>query len=312
MARSAGNAAADRRLRRPCLLAAAAAGGCLAVSAMLTRLAAASSRAFLAGTPALRSHTVSRPRGIARQAYSFGVVESDDHVGLVVENVDAGVQVKTTGGEQLKGHWNTVLGDADVPASGRSYWEVKIVEKPTDAWEYIGVVEKDADVTVPLTRNRKGKGYFIGSTWGESMVYKYMEVDTKKYQAEELNMLKNIRNPETAKLIPEKDWDEAFAEMNPKMWNCDGIHIGSDPDYFPPLKPGMVVGVDVDMDKGSVSLWSNGKYLGPICDHASGKPLDLKGKKLVPAVSVFGREAAAETEATVMELRTGLEPPSLP
>ena len=267
----------------------------------------------------VRSLSVSRAPGLARQAFSFDITQSDDHDGLVVEEVDSGTQVKTTGGEFNVGHWNTVLGDQELPASGRHYWEVKIVDKPTDAWEYIGVAEKTSDVSVPLSRNRKGKGWFMGSTWSESMLYKWMDVDTKKYQAEARITLQNMAKADPPKGKPpvypmatEEVWNKFWDEASKEMWNTDGITVGSDPDYFPPLKPGMVVGVDVDMDKGSMSFWANGRYLGPMRDHATNRPVDLKGKKLVPALSVFGMERGDETASTVMEIRGGLEPPPLP
>jgi len=67
-------------------------------------------------------------------------------------------------------------------------------------------------------------------------------------------------------------------------------------DELPFFRPGLVVGVDVDMDRGTLSFWADGQFLG-LAAHG------LKGKELFPAFSV--------ESTTVMQLRTGLAPPDL-
>eukprot|EP00929_Paragymnodinium_shiwhaense_P047322 TRINITY_DN239_c0_g2_i1.p1 TRINITY_DN239_c0_g2~~TRINITY_DN239_c0_g2_i1.p1 ORF type:complete len:334 (+),score=71.50 TRINITY_DN239_c0_g2_i1:73-1074(+) len=273
---------------------------------------------------------------VARKAgFAFGVETSEDHQGLVVEEAEEGVRVSTHG-SYGRGNWNTVLGDQEIPATGKSYWEVKIVRKPNDAWEYIGVAEADSDVAVPLTRNKKGAGWFLGATMTESMMYKYQEIDTKKNQEEAYKSAKRrlkgtvrIAQEEPMKLksqtgfwherlegpkqpyppVPDKDVEEEIVRQSKLAWDCPGTHVGSDPNMMPPLKQGTTVGVEVDMDAGSLSFYSDGKKYGPVRDY-TGKPLDLKGKKLRPAVSVYGRVMGPVKEFGVMELRSGLAPPS--
>eukprot|EP00439_Symbiodinium_sp_Y106_P052724 s5370_g7.t1 len=113
---------------------------------------------------------------VARKAgYTFGLSSSEDHKGLLTAQKDNAYRVSTEG-SFLSGHYNTVLGDQEIPQSGRSYWEVKIVTKPSDAWEFIGVAEPTADVTMPLHKNKKGKGWFWGGDWSESFIYTFMEM----------------------------------------------------------------------------------------------------------------------------------------
>ncbi|CAE7284975.1 mfeA [Symbiodinium sp. CCMP2456] len=107
--------------------------------------------------------------------YTFGLSSSEDHKGLLTAQKDNAYRVSTEG-SFLSGHYNTVLGDQEIPSSGRSYWEVKIVTKPSDAWEFIGVAEPTADVTMPLHKNKKGKGWFWGGDWSESFIYTFMEM----------------------------------------------------------------------------------------------------------------------------------------
>jgi len=72
-----------------------------------------------------------------------------------------------------------------------------------------------------------------------------------------------------------------------------------------------VIGIDVDMNDGSLAFWGNGKFLGVVKDN-EGKPVNLKGKKVVPAMSVFGRDIGNFKENTIMEIRTGLDAPARP
>eukprot|EP00434_Breviolum_minutum_P012002 symbB.v1.2.010584.t2/scaffold686.1/size316167/3 len=126
-----------------------------------------------------RPETTSSPR-VQRQAggYTFGINKADDHKGLLTAEKDNAYRISTDGSFDRGhfGHYNTVLGDQEIPQSGRSYWEVKIVKKPSDAFEFIGVAEPSTDVTVPLHKNRKGKGWFWGGDHEESFVYTFMEM----------------------------------------------------------------------------------------------------------------------------------------
>eukprot|EP00929_Paragymnodinium_shiwhaense_P047320 TRINITY_DN239_c0_g1_i1.p1 TRINITY_DN239_c0_g1~~TRINITY_DN239_c0_g1_i1.p1 ORF type:complete len:355 (+),score=74.79 TRINITY_DN239_c0_g1_i1:64-1065(+) len=281
--------------------------------------------------------TASNRGNVVRHAggFTFDIETSEDHQGLVVQKTEDGTRVSTHGGYG-RGWWNTVLGDADIPGTGKSYWEVKIVRKPNDAWEYIGVAESSSDVTVPLTRNKKGAGYFAGATMTESMMYRYMTIDTQKFQDEAYKSAKRrlkgtvrIAQEEPMKLksqtgfwherlegpkqpyppVPEKDVEEEVVRQSKLSWGVPGTHVGIEPNMLPPFKQGTTVGVEVDMDEGSLSFYSDGKKYGPVRDY-TGKPLDLKGKKLRPAVSVFGRVMGPVKEFGVMELRSGLAPPS--
>mmetsp|Transcript_4151 Transcript_4151/g.9710 ORF Transcript_4151/g.9710 Transcript_4151/m.9710 type:complete len:311 (-) Transcript_4151:151-1083(-) len=256
-------------------------------------------------SPRLRASTAAR-----RAGFDFGIKEAEEHTGLVVEDKDEGKSVSTHG-SLMTGQWNTVLGDTELPKSGRSYWEVKIVNKPTDAWEYIGVAEPDADVSLPLPRSKKGGGWSWGGTLTESMVY--MQVPWPKDFAKTNNAAAAARMREySAKnQYGEKQIEAELTLREKALGSTDKANVGLDPDRFPPFRSGMVIGVDVDMDQGSLSFWANGDFLGPVRD-ATGKPLDLKGKKIVPAVSVYGRTTGAVNQFTEMEVRTGLTPPALP
>eukprot|EP00933_Yihiella_yeosuensis_P020662 TRINITY_DN16517_c0_g1_i1.p1 TRINITY_DN16517_c0_g1~~TRINITY_DN16517_c0_g1_i1.p1 ORF type:complete len:333 (-),score=53.54 TRINITY_DN16517_c0_g1_i1:187-1185(-) len=263
------------------------------------------------------SRVPSRTAEVARRAggYEFNLKEDKDHDGLQTQEKENGVRIMTDGKDHfMDGRWNTVLGDKPVPASGRSYWEVKFVRKPSNAWEYIGIAEENADVTVPLTRNVKGKGWFWGGNWFDSFVYTHLEMrkewNTKKVaQAEAFakRMVKTIK--ELAK-------EEKSAVEQARKWHSmethltgPGTHVGqSKIGIYPTFEKGLVVGIDVDMDDGSVALWANGEYLGLMKD-TEGKKLNLKGKKVFPAVSIFGRHRGVVSESSVMEIRTGLEPP---
>jgi len=247
-----------------------------------------------------------------RASYAFDLAQSDDHTGLEVKEKDPGTVRVLTKGSFMEGNYNTVLGDKELPASGRSYWEVKIVKKPSDAWEYIGVAEPSADLTVPLTRNKKGAGWFWGSTWTESFIYTYLpmkpefnQAAVKKGQAVMKEFIEHFE-------VPEKD---AAAQITPQVQNLwkgvPGTHVGQQQDNHPPFQNGMVIGVDVDMDDGSLAFWADGKYLGKVRD-TEGNPVNLKGKKVVPALTVYGRTTSGGEQYTIMEVTTGLDPPPKP
>jgi len=285
----------------------------------------------------VRDAVARRARKKRAKGYAFGFVKSKEHSGLVIEDCDTGKLVKTEGAF-MQGNWNTVLGNKELPSSGRVYWEVKIASKPSDAWEYIGVAEPSTDVTVPLTRNRKGAGWFLGANWRESCIYRFFEPDTKKFQAEQKKLVeicmpragladdkyikpvrvlhnrvfkrKPRKNEEFLNKEVDKDYEARVKELSEEAWSAN-THVGAEPDLLPPLKSGTVVGIDVDMDEGSMSFWANGKFYGPVRDH-TGRPVNLKGKKLVPAISVFGMTTGGAKYSTQMEVRTGLAPPERP
>merc|ERR1719444_310276 len=109
----------------------------------------------------------------------------------------------------------------------------------------------------------------------------------------------------------EKQVDAMAQKLHRGMWTGAGTHVGSVPHCPMYFKAGTVVGVDADMDKGTLAFWANGEYVGPVRD-LTGRPLNIKGKKLVPAMSIFGRDMGGRKEFTKVEVRTGLEPPALP
>lgn len=247
---------------------------------------------------------------VARRAgYSFDFKAKEEHKGLVLTEQEEGMRLSTDG-SFLPGHWNTVLGDKELPASGRSYWEVKFIRKPSDAWEYIGVAEPSADVNVPLTVNRKGAGWFWGGNWKDSFVYTHLAM---RKEWNEKKIKQALAFAKSAVDDAKQDAKEAEAQAMAQVKNHftgPGTHVGQLKDW-PTFEKGRVVGVDVDMNDGSVAFWADGKFLGLLRD-TEGKPINLKGKKVVPAVSVFGRRTGAVSQNTVMEVRTGLEPPPRP
>mmetsp|Transcript_71418 Transcript_71418/g.159918 ORF Transcript_71418/g.159918 Transcript_71418/m.159918 type:complete len:317 (-) Transcript_71418:46-996(-) len=248
-----------------------------------------------------------------RAGYSFKMERSDDHTNLRFVKKEEGTVRVSTSGSFLQGNYNTVLGDTPIPASGRSYWEVKVVKKPSDAWEYIGVAEPNADVTVPLTRNRKGAGWFWGSTHTESFMYTFLAT-----RPEFVDAVAKKREAFIKTIIEDFGYSEKDANDDPRneaannMWKgVPGTHVGMIADKHPPFADGMVVGVDVDMDAGTLAYWVDGKFLGVATD-TEGKPISLKGKKVVPALSVYGRKTSRGFQNTFMEVTTGLEPPPKP
>jgi len=251
--------------------------------------------------------------GLAKRAdgYTFEVAKSDGHQGLVVEEQEEPNTVRVfTMGSDFQGNYNTVLGDKPLPASGRAYWEVKIVKKPLDSWEYIGVVEPAADVTVPMTRNKKAATWCWGSTWESSFMYTYLAMRPSFNEA-----VQKLQRPFLAMCeqegFPMKEIESQVKEQVSKPFmGVDGTTVGTLQEYFPTFESGLVVGVEVNMDDGSMAFWADGKYLGKVKD-TDGKPVNLKGKKVVPAVSIYGRKGGMP-QHTIMELRTGLEPPPMP
>jgi len=254
--------------------------------------------------------TTSSPRVLRQAGYTFGINKVDEHNGLLTAEKDKAYRISTDGSYH-KGHWNTVLGDQEIPQSGRSYWEVKFVKKPTDAFEFIGVAEPSADVTMPLHKNRKGKGWFWGGDANEAFVYTFMEL---KPGMNDRKMAEHQRIADVAvdlKLFEKKRLDEQWYRNIKDLWTGPGTHIGQLADQWPGFEKGTVVGIDVDMNDGSLAFWGNGKFLGVVKDN-EGKPVNLKGKKVVPAMSVFGRDSGNFKENTVMEIRTGLDAPVRP
>merc|ERR1712064_217487 len=93
-------------------------------------------------------------------------------------------------------------------------------------------------------------------------------------------------------------------------WRGDGGVTGAFPDVMPPLKEGMIIGVDVDNDAGTISYWVDGKKVTTMRDYM-GKYVSVKDKKVFPAVSVFGRNTCMVDQSSIMEVRAGLDPPAL-
>merc|ERR1719162_1269091 len=112
--------------------------------------------------------------------------------------------------------------------------------------------------------------------------------------------------------MDQKAADEQISWYKP-LWSGPGVHTGQNVRGrgFPPFEKGTTVGIDVDMGDGTLAFWADGNFLGVVRD-LEGKPIDLKGKKLVPALSVFGRRTGVERENSVMEVRSGLDPPTRP
>eukprot|EP00434_Breviolum_minutum_P012003 symbB.v1.2.010584.t3/scaffold686.1/size316167/3 len=113
------------------------------------------------------------------------------------------------------------------------------------------------------------------------------------------------------KLFEKKRLDEQWYRDIKDLWTGPGTHVGQLADTWPSFEKGTVIGIDVDMNDGSLAFWGNGKFLGVVKDN-EGKPVNLKGKKVVPAMSVFGRDIGNFKENTIMEIRTGLDAPARP
>ncbi|CAJ1449722.1 unnamed protein product, partial [Effrenium voratum] len=102
-------------------------------------------------------------------------------------------------------------------------------------------------------------------------------------------------------LFDKKVLDDQWYRNIKDLWTGPGTHVGMlADDYWPPFQKGTVVGIDVDMDDGSLAFWGNGQFLGVVKDN-EGKPVNLKGKKVVPAMSVYGRNTGAVKQNTIME-----------
>jgi len=265
--------------------------------------------------------------------FSFGLAESEDHGDLSTEEQDDGaIRVSTQPTKIMEGRWNTVLGDTPLPGTGRHYWEVKIVKKPADNWECIGVAEPSADVTVPLNINKKGAGWFWSSSGVESMHWVAAEM---KFEFDEkipptagrMELIAGAKFRGTAESAFMGKSGVKGTEL-PFDFNKNVIKLPAGQSFkpdtkfsgpvgtvpltaFPAFDRGMVVGVDVDMDQGTLGFWADGKYLGVVRD-LSGKPVNLKGKKIVPAVSIYGVSTGGHQYNSVMEVMSGLEPPAKP
>jgi len=279
----------------------------------------ATSSSFVSGsreTCALRggsgrrgSTTVAAPR---QANFDFKLDEAEGHNGLLLAERDDAQRVSTEG-SFLPGHWNTVLGNQEIPNAGRHYWEVKIVKKPSHgAFEYIGVADPATDVTVPLVKNRKSKGWFWGANGQDSFVYTHLPANPSWNDKRWAQVQEWAKTWVDKKWIDEKGANEQTAWYKP-LWSGPGTHTGQNvrESGFPPFEKGTTVGVDVDMDDGSLAFWADGNFLGVVRDR-EGKQLNLKGQKLVPALSVFGRRTGVESENSVMEVRSGLDPPTRP
>merc|ERR1719188_2359112 len=95
------------------------------------------------------------------------------------------------------------------------------------------------------------------------------------------------------------------------LWNGKGVTSGYPQSSWPGFREGQVIGVEIDMDAGTVGYWADGEFLGLLRDNRD-KLVNIKGKKVVPAVSLYGRTLAAGWHGSKIELRTGLEAPERP
>jgi len=266
--------------------------------------------------------------------FSFGVAESEDYTDLFMEEQDNGaIRLSSQPTKFMESVWNTVLGDTVLPDTGRHYWEVTVVKKPTDNFEFIGVAEQSADVTVPLNKNKKGGVWSWASSWSESRHWIPAEItwekpegiDKRRMRLEEIAGSKTVGTWQSAQMaangVKGTELPFDFNKNPTKLRKVDGISdppakfsgpVGTVPlTAFPAFDQGTVVGVDVDMDQGTLGFWADGKYLGIVRD-MTGKPVNLKGKKVVPAVSIFGHSAGETKYHSVMEVKSGLQAPQKP
>lgn len=249
---------------------------------------------------------------VAREAgYSFEFARTDDHEFLRLASRDD-AQRLTTDNPTLKGGYNTVLADTELPKSGRAYWEVKIVRKAHDGWDYIGVADPKVNLKEALTKNKDAPGYFLGGNDQDTFVYQHMvgkQEWNKAYNDYETEFYDWITDD--LKYIDKKNVKTQFDNrIGQKIWTGKGAHVGQMVDW-PSLTAGRTIGVDVNMDDGTLAYWADGQFLGVVTT-TEGKPLDLKGKKLVPAISIYGRSSGPDKQGTVVEVKTGLEPPTRP
>jgi hypothetical protein len=252
---------------------------------------------------------------VARRAFSFDLVEKEEHEGLTFEeDEETGYKRVFTKGKFNCGNWNTVMGDTELPKSGKAYWEVKVVKKMGDNFEYIGVSEANVEPSRKLAQNRNGQLFCWGGNHEDTFTYAWLKSDPKWHQIYKDEWMADAQrvNEEGG---DQKEWDQRnklYEDRIKGVWQPKkgGCTIGMHMDQWPKIRQGTVIGVEADMDKGTIGYWADGDYLGIVKD-TYGKPADLKGKKLFPAVSVFGRtDGGGRFDGTVLELRTGLEPPS--
>jgi len=262
-----------------------------------------------------------RSPAVAREGYAWAVERKDDNRGVLLAEKEANVQRVSLDGDFNTGHYNTVLGNTELPQSGRHYWEVKFLKKPTDAWEYIGLAEPTVNLSIPLKNNKGGaKSFSYAATWDEfPLVYTYMEMKPGMNDRTMANRKAWIEDIATDGLFKKEELEKQVYEFEKNMWSTDpkfggpGAMVGQEMFSWPHFKTGTVIGVDVDMDVGTLAFWADGKYLGTVNDHASGKPVNIKGMKLVPAMTIYGRRTNDESnQNTVLEVRTDMTPPAKP
>lgn len=255
----------------------------------------------------------SKGRAVARHAgYEWAIKENPDHDHLVVEQTPKeGSVLVSTRVPTIKGRYNTIIGDKELPKSGRSYWEVKFLSRPNLVWEYIGIAEEKTDPTLPLSQNKKGEGVFYGATWSDHMAYSMAELTKADIEWSKQTVKDSWESTYAkTKKYEEKDFME-MVERGPALTSPGKSIMGVQQWNYKGWRKGTTVGVDVDMDKGSLAFWLDGEYLGPVKD-AGGRVIDIKGKKYFPAMSLYGRNSGMNQYFSKVEVRTGLEPPPLP
>merc|ERR1711966_343746 len=208
--------------------------------------------------------------------------EKEEYANLKIDTVeDTGHKRLSTLGD-LTGNWNTVLGSTELPAKGKSYWEVKIVKKANDCWEYIGVTEPNCDVTRKLAKNLNGCVHCWGGTWEDSFTYTWLKMEDawnkKDIEDEKENVKWQYDNmgPLAKTTMDDKKLKEWYQRNEDRVKNnwktkLGGAVVGMNMQQWPKMTQGMVIGVEVDMDKGTLGYWADGKYLGLLKD-TYGKP----------------------------------------
>lgn len=122
--------------------------------------------------------------------------------------------------------YQTVVGEI-LPATGRHYWEVKILKKPVDAWECIGLIEeaelrrdmplKDLKV-LPGGKNKM----FVAGSWDEVMAYRVVKSDPKWNKVVQQNIVDESENQKLKKvpswwLFDRKHWRAKRQGKNPQF-----------------------------------------------------------------------------------------------
>ncbi|CAK0851747.1 unnamed protein product, partial [Prorocentrum cordatum] len=173
--------------------------------------------------------------------------------------------------------------------------------------------EPNAEPNKKLAQNKNGQIACWAGNWKDTFTYTWLKADPKWAK-----IVKDAQMADAQRVNDEggdqKEWDQRnkiYEDRVKGVWEPKkgGCTIGLNMDQWPKIQQGTVIGVEADMDAGTIGYWADGKYLGVVKD-TYGKAADLKGKKLFPAVSVFGRtDGGGRFDGTVLELRTGLEPP---